>query len=298
MLEKLDSKNIFQAVKRSSNVRLFTAPSIEKQDGTLAIDNLSKQKSLSEELLTSPAPTAFNTDNQIDLSQETRYDIVLCHLCTMQEVEAGIIPAENNSSGLDEIPPTIIKKAWLVYCEEITSFFQQCLEEGYHPMVFKNIIPCAFPKPGKRCRALPRSYRLTAFLSCLGKELTVLSCLSEGLEKIVAKRLNIIAFRLQLISSMHFDAIARRSSVDAAATVTHSIEKSFLKQKILTALAIDIKGAFDRVIDHHLIQKLWHQKIPLPLIWWVSSILNDRTAVIRFDERTGDQKPVKIGVPR
>ncbi len=126
MLEKLDSKNIFQAVKWSSSIRLYTALLIQQQDGTLAIDILSKQKALEEQLLTPTTTTASNTDNKIDLSQETRDDVVLWHLCTMQEMEADIILAGNTASGLDEILPTIIKKAWPVYCEEITSLFQQC----------------------------------------------------------------------------------------------------------------------------------------------------------------------------
>lgn len=158
VLEKLNSKSIFQAVKWSSSIRQYTTPPIQQQDGTLAVDNLSKQKALKKELLTPPATTTPSRDIQVDLSQETRNDVVLWHSCTMQEVEAGIMHTGNTASGLDEIPPAVIKKAWPVYCEEITRLFQQCLEEGHHPLVFKNAILCALPKPGKRCRALPRSY--------------------------------------------------------------------------------------------------------------------------------------------
>ncbi len=189
---------------------------------------------------------------------------------------------------MDEISPTIIKKAWPAHCEEITSLFQQCLKEGYHLLVFKKAILCSFPKLRKRCRALPRSYRLIALLSCLGK----------GLEKIIAKDLNNIPLRLQLISSLHFGAIARRSIVDAAGTLTHDIEKSFRKQKILLALAFDIKESFDKVIDYCLVQRLWDQKILLPLIQWISFFLNNQTAATRLDGRTGDQEWVKIGVPQ
>ncbi len=42
----------------------------------------------------------------------------------------------------------------------------------------------------------------------------------------------------------------------AAATLTHDIEKSFQKQEILIALAFDIKGAFDRIMDYRFIQRL------------------------------------------
>lgn len=64
----------------------------------------------------------------------------------------------------------------------------------------------------------------------------------------------------------------------------------------MTALAFDIKGAFDKVIDHCLIQRLLDQKLPLPFIWWVSSFLNNRTVAIRLDRRTDDQKLIKIAV--
>ena len=87
----------------------------------------------------------------------------------MHEIEAAIFHAGNTSVGPDGIPPLVIKKAWPVYKEEVTCLFQRCLEEDYHPSVFKNAILCALPKPGKRSHSFPRSYRLIALLSCLGK---------------------------------------------------------------------------------------------------------------------------------
>ena len=48
-------------------------------------------------------------------------------------------------------------------------------------------------------------------------------------------------------------------------------------------MAFDIKGAFDRVTDARLIKRLWEQDIPLPMIRWVASFLDDRTAAVRLD---------------
>lgn len=163
-----------------------------------------------------------------------------------------------------------------------------CLEEGYHPRVFKNATLCALPKPGKRSRSLPRSYRLIALLSCLGK----------ALERIVARRLAYIALKCKLFSPLHFGATPRRSAVDAAATLTHDIERGFQDREIMTVLAFDIKGAFDRVTDGRLVKRLWEQGIPLTLIRWLASFLNDRAAALRLDGEKGDQEPVKIGIPQ
>ena len=54
--------------------------------------------------------------------------------------------------------------------------------------------------------------------------------------------------------------------MDAAATLTHDVEKTFANKDILTALAFDIKGAFDRVSKTRLVQRLLEQKISLPPI--------------------------------
>lgn len=116
-----------------------------------------------------------------------------------EEVEAGIFHVGNTAAGVDKTP-LIIKKAWPVYQEEIIQLFQLCLDEEYHPKIFKTGILCALPKPGKRARALSRSYRLIELLSFLGK----------ALERIVAKRLGHISLKHGLISPLHFDAIAGR----------------------------------------------------------------------------------------
>lgn len=166
--------------------------------------------------------------------------------------------------------------------------FQLCLEEGYHPAVFKTAILCALPKPGNRPKHLPRSYRLIALLSCLGKVL----------ERFVARRLGDIGLKSRLVSPTHFRAIPGRSAVDAACTQTHDVERAWEKKEILTALAFDIKGTFDTVTEGRLTKRLWEQQIPLPLIRWVASFLTNRKAAIRLDGYTGIQEEVQIGVPQ
>ncbi len=126
-------------------------------------------------------------------------------------MQENIFHAENTSSGPDETPFFVIKKAWSVYMEQITLLFQLCLQERYHPLAFKNAILCILPKPGKQTRHLPYSYCCIALQTCLGKVL----------ERIVARRLADIALKSWLIILLHFDAIPGQSAVDAAATLTH-----------------------------------------------------------------------------
>ncbi len=206
----------------------------------------------------------------------------------MHEIEVAIFQAVNILAGPDGIPPLVIKKTWPVYKEELTCLFQRCLEEGYHPSVLKNATLCALPKPGKRSRTLPWSYRLISLLSCLGKVL----------ERVIARRLAYIALKYKLFSPLHFGGTPRRSAVDTASTLTNDVEKAFQDQKVVIALAFDIKSAFDRVKEARLIERLLQQDIPLPMIRSIALFLNDRAASMRLDGETDDQEPVKIEVPQ
>lgn len=196
--------------------------------------------------------------------------------------------AGNTSPEVDETTPLIIEKAWPILKNKITLLFQLCLEEGYHQAVFKTAILCALLKPGNGPKHLPRSYRLIALLSCLRKVL----------ERVVTRRLGDIGLKSRLVSPTHFGAIPGRSAVDAACTLTHDVERAWEKKEILTALAFDIKGAFDTVTEGRPTKRLWEQQIPLPLIRWVASFLTNRKAAIRLDGYTGIQEEVQIGVPQ
>ncbi len=175
-----------------------------------------------------------------------------------------------------------------MYQEEITPLFYRGLEESYHPYTFKNATLCALPKPGKQPRLLPRSYQLIALLSYLGKVL----------ERVVARPLAHLALKYKLFTLLHFGATPRRSAVDAAATLTHDEKKAFQDQEVISTLAFDIERAFDSVTDTRLVKRLWEQGIPLPMIRWVTSFLNDRTGALQLDKEIGNQELVKIGVPQ
>ena len=85
------------------------------------------------------------------------------------------------------------------------------------------------------------------------------------LERIVARRLGDIVLKFRLVSLFYFGAIPSRSAGDLAATLTHDIEKVWERKEVLTRLAFDIKGTFNRVVEEKLTDRLWEQGIPLTL---------------------------------
>ncbi len=75
----------------------------------------------------------------------------------------------------------------------------------------------------------------------------MLSCLGKVLERVIARRLANIALKYKVFGPLHFSATLCFSAFDATSTLTNDVEKPFQDYELLTALAFDIKRAFDRV---------------------------------------------------
>ena len=124
----------------------------------------------------------------------------------------------------------------------------------------------------------------------------MLSCLGKVLEWVIARWLAYITLKYRLFSPLHFDAALRCSAVNAASALTNHVEKAFQDQEVVTSLAFDIEGTFDRVADARLIKRMWEHDISLHMMRWVTSFLNYRIAAMRLDGETSDEQRVKIRV--
>ena len=87
------------------------------------------------------------------------------------------------------------------------------------------------PKVGPgRDRSSVRSWRPIALLSCI----------SKGFERIVAKRLSWTALTHNVFSSQHAGALPRRSAMDLVASLTHDLERALTHGKQATMVTLDV----------------------------------------------------------
>ena len=63
-------------------------------------------------------------------------------------------------------------------------------------------------------------------------------------------------------------------------------------------MQLDIKGAFDTVNHIRLLDTMRSKGYPPWIIRWLRSYLEDRTAVLRFDDEATEPIPIKAGVPQ
>ncbi|CCF35795.1 reverse transcriptase [Colletotrichum higginsianum] len=207
---------------------------------------------------------------------------------TKDEVQTSIFSARSTTPGSDGITTAVLKTAWPVIEDIVFRLYSGCVCEGWHPTCFKEAILVILPKPGKRDRALPRSYRPIALLSVLGK----------GLERLVARRLAWITVKFQVLHDQQFGALPLRSCSDLIAAAIHDIECAWQRGRVTSMLTLDIKGAFDAVLPGRLIRRLRCQGWPENLVRWVSSFVLGRRARIRLDGEMGDVFDLECGLPQ
>ena len=64
-----------------------------------------------------------------------------------------------------------------------------------------------------------------------------------------------------------------------------------------STLLLDIKGAFDYVSKNRLIAILASLKLPISLISWVSSFLDDRVLRLNFNNQLESFSSIETGIP-
>lgn len=126
--------------------------------------------------------------------------------------------------------------------KEISLLFQLYLGEVHYFLAVKTAVFCALPKLILRPKYLSCSYQLITLLLYSGK----------ALKKVIAHRLSKIAIKMRLIGPKNLVAVARHLAMNAAATLTHNIDKACQNSEVLTLLVFDIKGVFDSITEKKL----------------------------------------------
>ncbi|KAG0156970.1 hypothetical protein PDIDSM_4153 [Penicillium digitatum] len=126
------------------------------------------------------------------------------------------------------------------------------------------------PKVGKKDKSSVRSWRPIALLSCL----------SKGLERIVAKRIAWTARTHGVLSPQHAGALPKLSATDLVASFTHDAEMALSQNKQVT-----------------LVTMMGEQGWPRELLLLVDSFLTGRKARVRLEGSTTPEYNVVCGTP-
>ena len=218
---------------------------------------------------------------------ETSINSIYFYPTTLTEVKriiSGLKP--KNSTGIDEIPSSILKSTPDNILLAITHIFNLSLTKGEFITDFKTskIIPIL--KKGKATNV--SNYR----------PISLLCTMSKILEKLVYNRVISFLNRQNFFFQYQFGFRKNHSTCHATTLLVENITEAFENKEFVLGLFIDLSKAFDTIDHKILLSKLWHYGIRGVTHQWFSSYLCDRKQLVEINGICSKTKAINFGVPQ
>lgn len=219
---------------------------------------------------------------------------IQCPEVTKKEVLTAAVSFGNQKApGLDGFPNEVLKMAMIYKTDPFVNVYNQCLQNGIFPKVWKRQRLVLLQKPNKPSGE-PSSYR----------PLCMIDTLAKILERIVRDRLEAHIESVSGISENQYGFRKKRSTIDAIMKVKSIAEKAiegerwlYGKKEYCAVVTLDIKNAFNSASWSHIMQTLIDLRTPTYLIRIIRSYLSDRTLLYDTDDGVKYYR-VTAGVPQ
>ena len=208
-------------------------------------------------------------------------------LPSLADTKDCLLGSGNTAPGLDHLTTSVLKAVWETIGPIIQTIYAACLTVGHHPRIWKEARVVMVPKPNKDDASDPRNWRPIALLSVL----------SKGLERHVARWLAYLAVNKGVVSATHFGAMPRRATLDLVLSFVSRIEAALREGKHAALLLQDVEGAFDGVSHARLLSRIRLQGWDDRLLRWVSSWLYQRQVTVSVPAGQASGSP-SGGIPQ
>jgi len=130
------------------------------------------------------------------------------------------------------------------------------------------------------------------------RPISLLSCFSKILEKIVAFRLTSFLTDCKILSNWQFGFRPNHSTVHPMIHFTNFLSNAINEKKHSLAIFCDLKKAFDCCDHSILLSKLEKYGIRDSELLWFKSYLSDRRQFVSINDKTSLLTTVLLGVPQ
>jgi ribonuclease HI len=284
--EVRDDKALYKVIGWHKLAPNLKAPPLEV-NGTMVEDTMEKAEILRSEIL-----DRFSAEDDLESDPLQNWagtsNLHWEQAVSLEEVEQYTIGVSSTSPGTDRVTVRLLKSCWNYIKYAIHGLFSRCLALNYFPQSWKLAEVAMIPKVGKKDKTSVRSWRPIALLSCI----------SKGLERIIAKRIAWTALANDILSPQHGGALPKRSAMDLVASFTHDVESAFAMGREVTMITMDVQGAFDALLVRRLLERMTKQGWPLSLLQLVRSFLTHRKVRVRLEKSTTPYYEVSCGTPQ
>ena len=206
---------------------------------------------------------------------------------TEDEVLKSIYSLKNTKSvGIDDINSFILKASAPVIVKSLTHLINKSLLEGIFPSRWKTAKIVPVLKKGDKMQA--DNYR----------PISLLSCVSKILEKVVQKQLVFYLRTNGILSKEQSGFRLKHSTNTALIKVTDEWLRALDKGEYTGNIFVDLQKAFDMVDHEILFKKLKCIGITGMSLEWFRSYLTDRKIITSMNNVSSNELPLKYGVPQ
>jgi ribonuclease HI len=213
-----------------------------------------------------------------------------CQNFSMKELQAALRKMRRKGApGPDDIPPAFLKELGPKALEVLLGIFNESFWHAACPQIWRTAIIVPLLKSGKPSGAL-KSYRPVSLTSCVVKLM----------ERLIAERMYHIMETGNCFSKLQAGFRRGRSCEDQILKITQAIENGFQQKKTERSVLVllDFSAAFDTVWRQRLLISMHDQGIPLQIIRWVASFLDNRQARVRFGDGMSKSRIMRQGLPQ
>ena len=262
----IDKLNIIGSFYEKINSARYTnTNTLTKATVTQEINRF--KQNLDAKIANNETVTKFTSKN---LSTSPNANLDYPYFCTIPIFHIILKSLPNkSSSGLDNIPPIVLKHLPIKAVRLLVIIFNNALNHNYFPQMWKcaKILPIL--KKNKNPNS-PTSYR----------PISLTSSLSKTYEILIDRSISFFCNSKKIIPDTQFGFQPKMSTVHAINRVIDNINSHLHSNEVVGACLIDIEKAFDSAWIDGLIYILIVEKFPLPLIQSIFSTITQKTFVI------------------
>lgn len=204
-----------------------------------------------------------------------------------QEVEMVIKGLKNkNSSGMDMISVKVMKSLAPFISEHLAYLINLSVTSGKFPSVLKT------------AKVIPVHKKNDADDISNYRPISLLSCLSKVIERIIYDRMLNYLNKLSVITSCQHGFTVNRSTETAACELVDCVHGNLDDGLCVAGLFFDESRAFDCLNFNFILDKLYNLGFRGVFLKWIESFLTDRWLYARVGQHDSSKYAVRMGVPQ
>ena len=288
-----DNKNTWKTLNHlmNRNSKASNQFKIKKEDGNFTEDSNDIAEIFNQYFLSAPRNIANNlpppTKNFQDYLSGSFPELSNFRYVTPDDICKLIEELKTTGgSGYLEIPTKVLKCIMHAIATRLANIFNRCLSEGF------------FPESLKIAQVVPVYKAGDSFKPCNYRPISVLTCISKILEKIVYSQ---VSKHLDINNILNGHQYGFRKGVSTDIAIGKLMEKITHcrnNNEIGLCVFLDLQKAFDLVDTRILLNKLSHYGINGPPLRLIQSFLENRSQFVRINTSSSSTERVSLGTPQ